>query len=58
MTLGNGQPGFPGYYVCFAENESEARMKTNKELNGRWCGMYECLEDIHPFDRIYLGDIL
>jgi hypothetical protein len=57
MTLGSGQQYYPGYFECEAESEAGARMMTHRALNGRWCGTYESLEDLHPLDRIYRGTI-
>ena len=58
MTLGSGQPYYPGYFIAYARDENEARFLTSKALNNLWCGTYEKFEDLHPFDRIYRGDIL
>lgn len=57
MTLGSGQPHYPGYFVCEAESEVGARMMTNRALNGRWCGTYESLDQVHPNDRVCRGTI-
>ena len=58
MTLGSGQPYYPGYFIAYARDEAEARFLTSKALNNRWCSTYEKFEDIHPLDRIYRGGIL
>jgi hypothetical protein len=57
MTLGSGQPYYPGYFLCIAEDENIARIQTSHALNGRWCSTYESLEDVHPYNRIYRGYI-
>ena len=57
MTLGSGQPYYPGYFICEAEDEGYARRLTSKALNNRWCSTYEIFEELHPMDRIYRGTI-
>jgi len=57
MTLGSGQPYYPGYFICEAENESKARELTSKTLNNQWCGTYYSLEEVYPNDRVYRGTI-
>lgn len=57
MTLGSGQPHYPGYFICEAESKVSARMMTHRALNGKWCGIYESLDQVHPDDRIYRGTI-
>ena len=57
MTVGSGQPYYPGYFVAHAVNENDARQMTYKALNGRWCSTYDSLDKVHPLDRIYRGDI-
>jgi hypothetical protein len=57
MTLGEGQPYHPGYFICVAENEHAAREMTSKVLNGRWCGTYHNFNAVHPADRILKGII-
>ncbi|MCX5637111.1 MAG: hypothetical protein NTX52_05395 [Planctomycetota bacterium] len=57
MTLGSGQPYYPGYFVCIADNENEARQLTSEALNNRWCGTYDTLDQIHPNNRIQWGYI-
>jgi hypothetical protein len=57
MTLGLGQRHFPGYFVVKTDDEHQARLATSKALNRCWCGTYEELEDVHPADRIYRGEI-
>ena len=57
-TFGHGQTHYPGYAVVRAEGEdvaqaeNEARRKISEETNGRWCGTYRSLDDVHPMDRI------
>ena len=57
-TFGDGQPNHPGYALVRAEGEdveqaeSKARRKISEETNGRWCGTYRSLDDVHPNDRI------
>ena len=57
MTLGQGQPYYPGYFVCEANDEYEAMRMTAKALNGRWCSTHDRLETVHHLDRIYRGVI-
>jgi hypothetical protein len=57
MTLGSGQPYYPGYFECIAHNENEARHLTSEVLKGRWCGTYLSLREVNPKDRIYRGYI-
>lgn len=57
MTLGRGQPLYPGYFICEADNESHASKLTYETLDGRWCNTYLTLDDVHPMDRIYRGTI-
>jgi hypothetical protein len=57
MTLGDGQPYYPGYFVCIADNELEARQLTSDCLNNRWCGTYDSLDKVHPLDRLQRGYI-
>jgi hypothetical protein len=57
MTLGSGQPHYPGYFVCIADNELEARQLTSDVLNNRWCGTYHNFSDLHKLDRIQRGYI-
>lgn len=57
MTLGSGQPYFPGYFVCSAKDEIEARGLTSKALNNRWCGTHRTIDEVHRLDRIYRGYI-
>lgn len=57
MTLGIGQPYYPGYFEVDTENENQARAVTAKALNRRWCGTYEKLEDVHPWNKICRGEI-
>ena len=57
ITLRCGQPYYPGYFIVHAENELSARAMAFKHLNGKWCSTYEKMEDVHPLDRIYRGDI-
>jgi hypothetical protein len=57
MTLGSGQPYYPGYFVCIADNELEARQLTSAVLNSRWCGTYDALDKVHPMDRLQRGYI-
>jgi hypothetical protein len=57
MTLGSGQPHYPGYFIAIAANEYSARLLTSNALNERWCSTYEEFDEIHPMDRIYRGEI-
>ena len=57
VTLGSGQPYYPGYFECRTDDKSTARDMANKALNGRWCSIYETLEDIHQADENYRGYI-
>jgi len=57
MTLGSGQPHFPGYFTCEADTEVGARMMTHRALNGRWCSTYDSLDSVHPMDKIFRGTI-
>ena len=57
MTLGSGQPFYPGYFECIARDENEARHLTSEVLKGRWCSTYLALREVHPQDRIYRGYI-
>jgi hypothetical protein len=57
MTLGSGQPHYPGYFVCIANDEAEARKLTSIVLNNRWCGTYHNFSDLHKLDRIQRGYI-
>jgi hypothetical protein len=57
MTLGDGQPYYPGYFVCIADDENEARQLTSDCLDNRWCGTYESLSQVHPMDRLQRGYI-
>jgi hypothetical protein len=57
MTLGSGQPYYPGYFECEAENEQTARLMTSHALKGRWCGTHRSLDEVHPLDRIFRGTI-
>ena len=57
MTLGDGQPYYPGYFICYADDEYEASIMTSNALNGRWCGTYYSLDKLHPDDRILRGTI-
>ena len=57
-TFGHGQPYYPGYALVRAEGEdvdqaeAEARRKIYEATDGRWCGTYRSLDDVHPNDRI------
>ena len=57
MTLGEGQPYYPGYFKCIAKDEYDARELTYDALEGRWCGTYDALIKVHASDRIYRGYI-
>lgn len=57
MTLGSGQPYYPGYFTCIADNELEARQLTHQLLDGRWCGTYDSFDKVHELDRIPRGII-
>jgi hypothetical protein len=57
MTLGSGQPHYPGYFVCIADNELEARQLTSHCLNNRWCSTYHNFSDVNKMDRIQRGYI-
>ena len=57
MTLAVGQPYYPGYFECIAEDEYDARELTHDALDGRWCSTYYALIEVHPLDRIYCGYI-
>lgn len=61
-TFGSGQPGFPGYLRCTVEAASKeharalARSRVHDATNGRWCMLYESLEEVDERDRIYRGE--
>ena len=57
ITPGSGQPYYPGYFVCIADDVIMACNLATTVLNSRWCGIYESLDKIHPFDRIQRGYI-
>ena len=57
-TFGSGQPFFPGYMVIPTPDEGIARRAINAFVNGRWCGTYESLSQVHPLDRYYRGTLI
>jgi hypothetical protein len=57
MTLGSGQPYYPGYFVCIADDELEARRLVSRYLNNRGCSIYDNLSKVHPADSIQRGYI-
>ena len=64
-TFGSGQVGYPGYLrVVLDESDRTAdawtqmRWMAHEVTNGKWCGFYWTLEDVHPNDRIHRGDVV
>lgn len=61
-TFGSGQPGFPGYLKCEVKAPSKeharglARGRVNEATTGRWCMLYESLDEIDKRDRIFRGE--
>lgn len=52
----NGNSG-PGYVEIQAGNEGEARLLIAQATSNRWAFMYHALDDVHPLDRIKLGEL-
>jgi hypothetical protein len=57
ITLGSGQPFFPGFFAVIARNHNEASKLAEKFLNGHWCGLYESRDQLHELDNVYRGTI-
>lgn len=52
----NGKPGY-GYVEIHAKDEWEAREKIHNATDRKWAFMYKSLDDVHPLDRIKLGEL-
>lgn len=57
VTIGTGQPYFPGYFAIHTSDVCTARLLARQFLNNRYCTVYKCFESLHELDSIKRGDI-
>ena len=56
MTLAKSHGG-PGYILVNADDISKAREKMFSQYGDKWSFSYNSLDEVHPNDRIFLGEI-
>ena len=57
ITTSANQPTGAGYFEVHEDDSEKARKLVFELIGPQWAFMYNSLEDVHPLDRIKLGEM-